>query len=140
MEEFGKVEYKISQELNEVTDMVDKIGAALRSDSVSKSFSPRAEYKRMLSVLSGCYIYLITEFKKWRAIKANNEVAKYCLIKSETTTKFVNATTEKEASNFVRKERYFRDLLEGYTKGCAEMIYTLKKFIEADKDEESHTV
>jgi hypothetical protein len=130
------LEYEIQKDWMDVINKVDEIGKVLREDAVSKSFNPRGEYERMLRILSGCYAYLVTEFKKWRAIKENNEVAKYCQLKSEQTVKFVSAQAEREASLFVAKERYNRDLLEGWVLGCEQMIHTLKKFIETDKQEE----
>jgi len=130
--------YEIPQEWKEVIKKVDEIGTSLREDAVSKNFNPRGEYERMLRIATGCYMYLVTEYKKLRSIKENNEVAKYCQLKMDTslTGKFVSAAAEKESSNFVCKERYLRDFIEGWLLASEQAIYTLKKFVESDKQEE----
>lgn len=133
------MEYEISAQWQEVFNSVDEIGKTLRTDAITKNFNPRAEYGRLLTIACGCYVYLVTEYKRWRAIKENNEVNKYVMLKNEPTAKFVSAATEREASAFVAKERYYRDLLEGYTLACESIINTLKKFIDSDKKEEKYT-
>ena len=132
------MEYEISSEWKEVALQVSEIGNILRTDAISKSFSPEGEYKKHLNVLTGCYMYLVVEFKKWRALKENNEVAQFCMLKNATVEggKFVVASGEKEASNAIAKERYFRDWLEGYVMSCEQGIYTLKKHLESDKKEQ----
>lgn len=131
-----QLDYEIPKEWTDVFKMINNIGKSLREDAVSKSFSPKAEYSKMLNILTGCYMYLVPLYKQYRAIKENNAVAKYCEIKNETTTKFISAAAEKEASNFVCKERFYRDLLESWMLASEQGIYTLKKHLDSDTKEE----
>jgi len=135
------LEYEINAQWQEVFNSVDEIGKILRTDAITKNFNPRAEYGRLLTIACGCYVYLVTEYKRWRAIKENNEVNKYVMLKNDPTltAKFVSATADRESSAFVSKERYYRDILEGYTLACEAIINTLKKFIDSDKKEEKYT-
>jgi len=133
---------QIPKEWEEVTAQVSKIGEELRNDAYSAKFAPEAEYKKSLNVLTGCYMYLIVQFKRYRAIKENNEVAKFCELKNAAedplvakTLKFTSAAAEKEASASVSEERYLRDYLEGWTCACEQGIYTIKKHLEADRKE-----
>ncbi len=130
-------EYKLDAQVEEVANTVADIGKMLRTDAISKSFAPEAEYKKQLNILTGCYMFLIVEFKKWRAIKENNEVAKYCQLKTDQTAKFVSAQAEREASNFVCKERYVRDVLEAIVLAAEQGIYTIKKHLESDTKEKN---
>ena len=130
------LEYEIPSQWTEVFNMVDGIGNLLRTDAISKNFNPPAEYRRQLNIATGCYMYLVVEYKKYRAIKENNEVSKYVSIKNEQTVKFVSASTEREASAFVAKERYYRDLIEGWMLASESAIYTIKKHLDVDTKEE----
>jgi len=130
-------QYDLDPQVKEVIDKIEEIGKALRTDAISKSFSPRAEYLKMLDIATGCYMFLAPEYKRYRAIKENNEVAKYVTLKNEQITKFVSASAEREASTFVSKERYIRDVLEGWLMAAEQAIYTLKKHLGDDKKEES---
>ena len=127
--------YELDKEVQEVIKKVDEIGKALRDETIAKSFAPKAEYARQLNIATGCYMYLVPEFKRWRALKENNEVAKFCQLKSENTTKFTAAAAQPEASMFVSKERYIRDILEGWMLAAEQAIYTLKKHLESDTKE-----
>jgi|GEM_PF-6825589 len=129
-------EYSIPDQWLEVTKQIDNIGGILRSDAISKNFNPTAEYRRLLNVLTGSYMYLVPLFKQYRAVKENNEVAKYVQLKNEQTVKFVSAAAEREASSFVGKERYLRDFLEGWMLAAESGIYTCKKHIDSDTKEE----
>ena len=132
------LEYEINPQWQEVFNSVEEIGKVLRTDAITKNFNPRAEYGRLLIIATGCYVYLVTEFKRWSAIKTNNEVDKFCSLKECGGPKFTAASANPEASLFVAKERYYRDLLEGYMLACESIINTLKKFIDSDKQEEKH--
>jgi len=129
--------FEIPDDWQQVAGQVDSIGKQLREDAISKTFSPEAEYKRCLDVLTGCYMFLVTQFKQWRAIKENNYVAKFCDLKNNTglTEKFTAASGEKEASNFVRRERYYRDWLEGWLLAAEQGIYTVKKHLDSENKE-----
>jgi len=130
------IEYETPKEWEEVVKYVRDIGKALREDAVSKNFSPEVEYRRLLNIATGSYMYLVTEYKKWRSIKENNEVAKFCALKNEIgSTKFTAASGQIEASNFVCKERYYRDYLEGWMLASEQAIYTLKKHLGSDERE-----
>jgi hypothetical protein len=130
-------QYELGPDVNEVIKKVDEIGKALRDETITKSFAPKAEYARLLNIATGCYMFLAPEFKKWRALKENNEVAKFCQLKSENTTKFTAAAAQPEASQFVSKERYIRDVIEGWMLAAEQAIYTLKKHLESDTKEEN---
>lgn len=133
------MEYEISQAYKEAGDAIQAVGQLLRDDAISKNFSPKAEYARQLNILTGWYMFVVVEFKKYRSIKENNEVAKYCQLKMQAGTsgeKFVSATGEKEASNFVSQERYIRDVLEGMLLAAEQGIYTIKKHLGEEVKEE----
>lgn len=130
------IEYEIPVQWQEVFSNVDEIGKVLRTDAISKNFNPSSEYRKLLNIATGNYMYLVVEYKRWRAIKENNEVNKYVMLKSEQTAKFVSAATEREASAFVSKERFYRDLLEGWMLAAESAIYTIKKHLGIDTKEE----
>jgi hypothetical protein len=130
------LEYEIPKEWLEVVAKINEIGQLLRDDAISKNFNSAAEYRRCLNVLTGCYMFIAPEFKRWRAIKENNETAKFCQLKNESQVKFTAASGDKEASNFVGKERYLRDYLEGWLMAAESGIYTIKKHLDVDTKEE----
>jgi hypothetical protein len=82
-------------------------------------------------------MFLVTQFKQWRAIKENNYVAKFCDLKNNTplTEKFTAASGEKEASKFVADARYKRDWLEGWLLACEQGIYSIKKHLDSASKE-----
>jgi hypothetical protein len=129
-------QYELDPQYLDAAKKISEVGQLLRDDAISKNFSPKAEYAKQLNILTGWYMFIVVEFKKWRSIKENNETAKYCQLKQENITKFVSIAAEKEASNFVGKERYFRDFLEGLLLAAEQGIYTLKKHLGEDKQEE----
>jgi len=131
------LEYEIDPQYLKAAEAIGAVGQLLRDDAISKNFSPKAEYARQLNILTGWYMFVVVEFKKWRSIKENNEVAKFCQLKNEIgSTKFTAASGQIEASNFVCKERYYRDFLEGILMSAEQGIYTLKKHLGEDKNEE----
>jgi len=130
------IEYEIDKAWQEVFNNVNEIGKTLRSDAISKNFNPPAEYRRLLNIATGNYMFLVVEYKRWRAIKENNQVNKYVGLKNDTTTKFVSAAADREASLFVAKERYSRDLLEGWMLAAESAIFTIKKHLYVDTREE----
>ncbi len=75
------IQYEIDPKWQEVFDDVQKIGNVLRTDAITKNFNPEAEYKRLLTIATGCFVYLVTEFKRWSAVKTNNEAEKFCSLK-----------------------------------------------------------
>lgn len=133
------VKYEVEKEWTDVFKKIDEIGETLRNDAIKENFNPQANYKKWLNILTGCYIYLVPKFKKWRALKENNSCRKYLEIKQNAVGKFVSAPADREASGFVHKERYFRDLLEGWMLAAEQGIYTLKKHLRQDEKEEQIT-
>jgi len=131
------IEYEIDPQYLEAAKAIGDVGQLLRDDAISKNFSPKAEYARQLNILTGWYMFVVVEYKKWRSIKENNEVGKFCQLKNEVgSAKFTAASGQVEASNFVCKERYLRDFLEGILMSAEQGIYTLKKHLGDDKNEE----
>lgn len=131
--------YAIEEKYIEAGKAISDVGQLLREDAISKNFSPKAEYARQLNILTGWYMFVVVEFKKWRAIKENNETAKYCQLKMQAgvaNEKFISVAGEKEASNLVAKERYVRDVLEGMLLAAEQGIYTIKKHLGEDNKEE----
>ena len=133
------MDYEIPKTWEEVFEQVNQIGKNLRSDAFAKSFSIRSEYEKSLAVATGCYQFLVVEYKKYRALKENKEVEKYVALKESSDGKFISAAADREASLFVAKDRYYRDLLEGHVLGSEALINTLKKFIDSDKKEEKYS-
>lgn len=122
---------KIPKEWLECSKIIENIGDELRREI--KDMKPRTldQYRYWLDRLTGSYMTLTPIFKKYRAKKENNEVAKYVAIRTHWPKgeKFVSAAADKEASSFVAKERYIRDWLEGWILAAEQGIRTIKRHL-----------
>lgn len=128
---------KIPKEWLEAANIIDEIGKELRREIKDMRPRTRDQYEYWLDRLTGSYMYLMPLFKKYRAIKENNEAAKYVVIRDKTPegTKFVSAAADKEASLSVKRERYIRDWLEGWILSSVQGIMTIKRHLNRYAEE-----
>lgn len=136
------MESKMPKEWRDVVNQLDSISKSLRKEIKSGKSQPVEEYTRMLNIATGCYMFLVPKFKKYRALKANNQAAKYCQIKDEwpSDEKFVSRMAEIEAEKSIAKVRAVRDFLEGWMLAAESAIYTLRKHLSLYSEEKKISI
>lgn len=118
-------------------EKVDYWAEALRSGVVDNT----VEANKALGELTGTFSNLRTALAIAETEKKNREVRKYNEIRMQVDgagKKFVSATADKQASDFVSKYRRVRNIVAGYKEACEKDISSLQSILkDLDKDRRS---
>jgi hypothetical protein len=134
----GKKLNELLQACLETFNGIDEISSKLKSGIITTPHEAREN----LQVLCGSYGFLNTVYKIAITYKNNNEVRKFNLIRNEyeknpivdekgKMKSFVNATAEREASEFVSDYRRIRNIVQSYVEICTTNIGSIQSILKS---------
>ena len=138
----------LNQVLEKLQDDIDRVDEY--ADMVkTNAYNNAEDIKKIMLELSGCFTNLRTVLGIAETQKKNREIRKYNELKCEfektppldekgKPQKFVSASTDKEASDYVAEYRRIRNIIQGYKEAVEKDISVLQSVLKDENKEYNH--